>query len=443
MKAIAFRPSITSLKLLGIFAIVVVVINLFYSGDVDLTSLFSALTFAYVVAMVWDLLRSKKQPNFVVMRAMPTQLSFNRWHNIRYEIENDSDKAIHLHIKEQVNNNFKLDWPDNKITISPGKRAVLTFRIKSLKRGTDQIGPVELCITSTWRLWQLFWVNQDVITVKTYPDFEHLKQFQGLNGVSNLPTNGLKQIAKRGSGIEFHQLREFRQGDSIRQIDWQATSKRQKLISKEYQEEKNQHIIVMLDASSQMNMETNIGTHFDAALNALLMLSHTVLKQGDWFSMQSFNQHERWLPAVKGVQNVSKVMNHFYDLESDESASDFMSAANSLLSKRNKRSLVLWVTTLNEQHFDELLPAIKRLQKHHLVALINIENVALNEILAEEITDNNDANKYCAAIDLKNNYLTTLKRIEKEGVICITCKPEFLLPYVVNTYLNVKHSGML
>ena len=443
MKAIAFRPSFTAVKITSLLTVVVGAISVFYRNDDAMMSFITAIMVFFLMLALTDLFQSKKPPGFIVTRSIPTKLSFKRWHIIRYELENSSSKSLTLSFKEQVNRHFELDWPTEKVSILPGKRALFKFRIKSSKRGPAHIGPVELCIYSRWGLWQIFWINNDITTVKTYPDFERLNQYQSLKGMSNLPTIGLKQITKRGSGIEFHQLRDFRQGDSIRQIDWQATSKRQKLIAKEYQEEKNQHIIVMLDACNQMNIETQVGTHFDAALNALLMLSHTVLKQGDLFSMQSFNQKERWLPAIKGVQNVSKIMNHFYDLESDESASDFMAAVNSLLTKRSKRSLVLLVTTLNDQHFEELIPALKRLQQHHLVALVNIENVALKEVLNEDVNDVSDAHKYCAATDLKNNSIGNLKRIEKEGVICINCTPQHLLPYVVNTYLNVKHSGML
>lgn len=443
MKSVAFKPSLLLIKQLLILISLVVILRVFLGSSDAVITFISALLIVALGTGLIDLIRSRKTPLLTIERTMPSKLSFNRWHTLSYELVNTSSQAISLSFKEHLNDNFELDWPHTNITIFPGEKALQKFRIRSLKRGPAQVGPIELCIYSSLRLWQRFWVNSDLIEVKTYPDFERLKQYQSLKGINNLPMEGLKLVQKRGSGIEFHLLREFRQGDSIRQIDWRATSKRQKLIAKEYQEEKNQHIIVMLDATNRMNAETKVGTHFDAALNALLMLSHTVLKQGDWFSMQSFNQKERWLPAVKGVQNVSKVMNHFYDLESDESASDFMSAVDSLLSKHHKRSLVLLVTTLNDQNIEELLPALKRLQQHHLVALINIENVALTDALKEELTTVSDADRYCAAIELKNNYIYNLKRIEKSGVICIDTKPQFLLPYVINTYLNVKHAGIL
>ncbi|WP_159084240.1 DUF58 domain-containing protein [Saccharobesus litoralis] len=407
------------------------------------------MIFAYLGAVILaiiglvDWLRSNSTPTIEVERQLPNNISFNRWQNVDLHFRNNSTQPYVFTFSEHTPNEFETELISENIALSANQQANKRYRIKPTKRGNYQITSIELCINSPWRFWQQYWLIELNSNIKVYPDFNRLNQGQNLNGVSTQMMTGLKLQKKRGEGIEFHQLRDFRQGDSVRQIDWQATSKRQKLISKEYQEEQNQHVIVMLDAGQRMNIETHVGTHFDAALNALLMLSHTVLKQGDWFSMQSFGQHERWLAGVKGAQNVSRVMNHFYDLYPDESASDYSQAVQNLLTKRSKRALILLVTTINDQDLNELLPAIKRLQQHHLVALINIENQGLKEALAEPITDASDANSYCAAIALHNQYQLNLKRLRKENVICVDTKPELLLPYVVNTYLNVKHSGLL
>ncbi len=441
MTRIAFRPSSKGLFSLALLIVIFILAKLFSDDNTVLDGL-TAITLILLAFGLIDLLQSRRQPSLTIKRTLPGQLSFNHWHHLKYHIKNTDTHQAKLQLREHINNDFILEGFNTNQTLEPDEELLFQGRIQSLKRGAATVGPLEICLHSPWQLWQSYWLIDDVLDVKTYPNFERLRQ-QHLQGISNLPIAGLKQRKKRGSGTEFHQLRDFRQGDSIRQIDWQATSKRQKLIAKEYQEERNQQVIVMLDAGHKMNIETAIGSHFDAALNALLMLSHSVLKQGDWFSMQSFNQHERWLSAVKGAQNVSQVMNHFYDLQPDESASDYIKAVNSLLSKRSKRALVLVVTTLNEENFDDLLPALKSLQRHHLVALVNIENVALSQTINSDIESVSDANRYCAALELKNHYQAHLKRIEKAGVICVNCQPEHLLTYVINTYLNVKHAGLL
>jgi len=443
MKRIAFKPSYTLIKCVGVFIALFIAAKLLGDGDNNsYLNFVSACTCFAILLLIVDFNKSRHAPQLSIARSVSNKFSFNRWHNIEYVIENNSHQHYSLSIKEHIGQQFQLSDLPKIIHIQPNEQALVRFKLKSTQRGQATIGPIEFCLTSPLKLWQRYWLVDDTIIIKTYPDFERLKQ-QSLNGVQNQPINGLKQMKKRGGGTEFHQLREFRQGDSIRQIDWQATSKRQKLIAKEYQEEQNQHVVVMLDAGNKMNSETAIGSHFDAALNALLMLSHTVLKQGDWFSMQSFNQEERWLPAVKGAQNVSRVMNHFYDLHPDETTSDYVQAVNHLLAKRSKRALVLLVTTLQDQNFEDLLPALKSLQRHHLVALVNIENVALTETLSANIDTLSEAHRYCAAVDLQNIYSKNLNRLRKENIICVSSQPEHLLPQVINTYLSVKHAGLL
>ncbi len=441
MKNVAFRPTTRLIKLLSLACILVVLCKLFEPQDID--HVLIGFTFVLIFMSFIDLLKARNIKGIQLSRDMPNNFSFNRWHTVNLEISNETGNKLTLQATEHLENNLELQGLRKNITIEAAEQAKVQYQIKALQRGLAKIGSTELCIFSQWQLWQVYWLFDNDTEVKVYPDFNRINQQQSLKGINNLPINGLKQIKKRGQGIEFHQLREFRQGDSIRQIDWQATSKRQKLISKEYQEEQNQHVIVMLDAGSRMNIQTQMGSHFDAALNALLMLSHTVLKQGDWFSMQSFNQQERWLAAVKGAQNVSRVMNHFYDLYPDESATDYMKAVTHLLAKRSKRALVLVVTTINDQDIDDLLPSLKKLQQHHLVALVNIENQAIKQTIKSDINSVTDADSYCAAIALKNVYDMNLKRLAKEGILCIDTQPEHLLPHVINTYLNVKHSGML
>ena len=442
MKLTAIRPTKRLIYSLVAFVFVVIAAKLLLQGS-EADSFSSSLLLALAVVALFDILQSRRSPTVECERILPVQMSFNRWHNVTIALTNTGTSPLQIvacdHLPDQLQQISKLE----SHRLSAKQKVSVNYQLKSMKRGQHEVGPLEAQVTSKFGFWQSFWTIDLMDNVKVYPDFRRLNSSESLNGLANLPIEGLKKLNKRGTGIEFQQLREFQHGDSIRQVDWHATSKRNKLISRQYQEEQNQHVTVMLDAGARMNIETKVGSHFDAALNALLMLGHTVLKQGDWFSMQSFNLTERWLPAVKGAQNVSMIMNHFYDLQPDESASDYSMAVNQLLTKRSKRALVLMVTSLHDQGFEDLLPALKRLQQHHLVALVAIENVAVNQAIEADIKDVGNGERYCAALELKNLYERNVQRLVKEGIICVHSKPEHLLPYMINTYLNVKHSGML
>ncbi|MEQ3441976.1 DUF58 domain-containing protein [Pseudoalteromonas sp. BZP1] len=439
MKRIKHRPAKRLVQLTALLLLLLLVCAI---ASVDSLVLTVLLLVPLLVAFI-DYMAAKSEPLLEVSAQTNLNMALYRRQALQVVIKNKAKHATMLDVSVHLSNAIELQKPQQTVFIDAMQQVKQSFTLRAHKRGDAQISAIELRVGSPFGLWQTNWLAVQAIQLKVYPDFSRVTSKQHLNGVVNKPISGLKLTKKRGDGIEFQQLREYRQGDSVRQIDWQATSKRRKLISREYQEEQNQHVIVMLDASKKMAIEANEGSHFDHALNALLLLSHTVLKQGDWFSMQSFNQNLRWLPDVKGAQNVSRVMNHFYDLYPDKSSSDYLVAVNQLIAKRSKRSLVLLVTTLDEQSIEELMPAIKLLQKHHLVALININNRAVNEVLDEPIEKYEDATSYCTALALLNSHKANMAKLKKQGVIAIDCNPEQLLPHVLNTYLNVKHSGAL
>ena len=86
---------------------------------------------------------------------------------------------------------------------------------------------------------------------------------------------------RRGEGTEFQQLREYRLGDSLRQIDWKATQRARKLISRDYQDERNQQVMLLVDTGRRMLARDDGLSHFDHVLNAALLVAYIALRQGD------------------------------------------------------------------------------------------------------------------------------------------------------------------
>ena len=119
-------------------------------------------------------------------------------------------------------------------------------------------------------------------------------------------------------------------GDSLSQIDWKASSKRQSLISRDFQEQLDQSVILMLDCGRRMRTIDGEISQFDHCLNAMLLISYVALRQGDQVGILSFGGTERWLPPVKGASSMTTVLNHLYDYETSPFPSDFSEAAERL-----------------------------------------------------------------------------------------------------------------
>jgi uncharacterized protein (DUF58 family) len=173
------------------------------------------------------------------------------------------------------------------------------------------------------------------------------------------------------------------------------------------------------------------------------MLSFTALKNGDNLSIQSFGSESRWLNQVRGAQNVSRVMHHFYDLYPEKIVSDYLGAAQELMQKHPKRSLVLLVTCLRDEDFEDLLISAKLLQEKHLVAVISIQEPIYEGIKSKQIEAFEEALDYASATILQRSIDTNIKRLKHQGVICIQTKASGLTASLINSYLSIKKAGLL
>ena len=63
---------------------------------------------------------------------------------------------------------------------------------------------------------------------------------------------GLRHVRTIGAGSEFERLRDYTPDDEFRRINWKATARRQRPISVEYETERSQHVVYVLDTGRLM-----------------------------------------------------------------------------------------------------------------------------------------------------------------------------------------------
>ncbi|MCJ8312400.1 MAG: DUF58 domain-containing protein [Saccharospirillaceae bacterium] len=315
------------------------------------------------------------------------------------------------------------------------------FSVKAKSRGLFKIYALICRVDSIFLLWQQkrsFETNQ---TIKVYPNYQHLSRYNLLTDSDSYSQIGIKRQPKRGDGTDFHQLREYRHGDSLRQIDWNHTSQTNKLISRDYQQEKDQSIIIMLDTGRRMRGKTDEFTYFDHCLNTTLILTQTAIKQGDYVGMMSFGSTNRFIAPRSGHGQIANVLNHCYDLQAKNSVSDYSSAATDLLTLVKKRSLVILLTNLRDESHEEILQSYLLLRKKHLVLVADIQENDVHEEI--KIQNNDDALNYLAQESYLRNRKTMHQKLINQGVWLIDCTAQQLPSEVVNTYNIIKKSGYL
>jgi uncharacterized protein (DUF58 family) len=330
----------------------------------------------------------------------------------------------------------------NRKLLSSGS-FIFEYTILPSRRGPWEFHGLHLLLSSPLRFWRLKVLHPCHSAGRTYPDFKKLSSQAGLDLHSINGQNGIKNIRKRGQGLEFESLRDYQPGDPVRSIDWRATSRRQKPIVREYQEEQDQQVLFLLDSGYRLCRREGEYTQFDSALNAVLLLSWLALKHGDSVAAATFGTEERWLPMRKGPGALTGILNGLYDLESSPVPSSPFSALENALARLRRRSLIILISNFREEDGESLSWILPRLKNRHLLLLVSFHETGARHLAFRQPASPEQTLETAAAF----SYLATRRRLytgwEHLGLLTLETSPADISAALINRYLNVKRSGRL
>ncbi len=415
---------------------------------VKLDGLFWALLCVIGGLAALDALWLWRLPSPRLQRHLPGSLALGRWSEVRIKLEHDSRHSMALtvfdHGPEGTGNRLEVENLPQEILLRAHRKAHLNYRLRPTSRGLFTFERIEVQLRSPLRLWLSRRYVAAVDSARVYPDFVRLHNGQLLAVDNWLSQLGVRQRPRRGLGLEFNQLREFREGDSLRQIDWKATARQRTPIAREYQDERDQQIVLLLDCGRRMRSQEGELTHFDHALNACLLLAYVALRQGDAVGVSTFAaKHNRHLAPVKGAAQLNLLLNRVYDLDSTQRPADYSAAIRQLLARQKRRALVVLITNLRDEDDEQLLGAVKQLSRHHRVMIASLREAVLDEQRHAPVQTWQQALDYCGTVDFLNARAGLHERLNAHGIPVLDVRPGELGPQLVSRYLSWKKAGTL
>jgi uncharacterized protein (DUF58 family) len=413
-----------------------------------LDGLFWALLWLLTAVAALDAVWLWRLPSPRIKRHMNSSLAMGRWSEVRVELEHDSPRALSLtlfdHGPSELHARYETKNLPQHIVLRPQRTAQLTYQLRVASRGDFSLEQTEIHLRSPLRLWSSRRYLPNVSTVRVYPDFTRLHNSQ-MPGVENwLRQIGVRQQPRRGLGLEFHQLREFREGDSLRQIDWKATARHRAPIAREYQDERDQQILFMLDCGRRMRSQDADLSHFDHALNACLLLAYVALRQGDAVGVSTFaGDQDRYIAPVKGVGRLNVLLNQLYNVNATQRPADFAAAVNRLLTRQKRRALVVLITNLRDEDDEQLLQAVRQLSCHHRVLIASLREGVLDDLRRTPVQTWQQAVDYCGTIETVNARGELHERLTAHRIPVLDVRPSELGPELVSRYMSWKKAGAL
>lgn len=392
---------------------------------------------------VFDMAWAWWEPPPSVTRKLNATLPLGVTSKVELHVHWETSFPRPAHIHDHAPTAFETTGIPAMLTLLPGKLMRVIYRIRPTRRGEHHYGPVALRIASVGRLW---WKQVRVTVdtpVRVYPNFSVYARHALQATDTRVAQTGSLKRRRRGEGIDFHQLREYRMGDALRQIDWKATQRAGKLISREYQDERDQRILLLVDCGRRMGARDGELSHFDHALNSVLLLGYVGLRHGDSVGLMTLGGPQRMVVPRKSTGTLSRFLLALYDLEPTLEATDFERAAQALLHREKKRALVVIFTNLRDEDDENLLLAVRMLTRRHLVLVASLREQALDASCAEPTDDLQACALRGAALEYRARREATFRRLRQAGVLCLDVLPHELAVESVNRYLAIKAEGRL
>ena len=330
-----------------------------------------------------------------------------------------------------------------RLQLQRGEAASLEYSLRANARGDFIFDGVQLRLHSPWSLWWQSRLAGEPQCVRVFPNFAPLARFAMFSAEQASRLVGAHVKRRRGEGTDFHQMREYRVGDSLRQIDWKATARARRLISREYQDEKNQQLVLLLDTGRRLLARDGDLAHFDHVLDAALVVSYLALRQGDGVGLLASGGDTAWVPPQRGVGAIDNLLRATYALQPKPVATDFLQAATELSLRQRRRALVMLVTNLRDEDMDDLLAAVQMLRKRHLVCVASLREEALDATLAQDVHDLPTAIRAGATAEYLAKRNAAHDALRSHGVMVLDVACAQLAAALVEKYLAIKRDGLL
>ncbi len=400
-----------------------------------------------VAAAVLDHFASRDLPEgLAIERDLSMRFAIGGESEVRLEINNETPRSFYLRIKDEYPAEMNLlDKREAEISLDARSTADFSYRLMPTRRGSYHFGKTAVRFLSRFGLvWCQASLGEDQ-TVKVYPNMRRAREIElrALGARSFLAIQ--RRSVRRGEGREFESMRDYVRGDELRHISWTATARRSRLTTRQYQIERDQTVIIAIDAGRLMTGRIGGETKFDTAVHAALALMSACSKAGDNCGIAVFGRRMiKFLPPKRGIEHIDAVLEALHDIEPELIEPSYARAFQYIGSHLKKRGFIVVLTDLVDTVGSrELLTSLKLLRPRHLPLVVTIGDRDLNTTVSRKPDSIRDAFVQSAAEEIILQREQALRHVEAMGGLALDVTTKNLGTKLLETYLRVKERGLL
>jgi uncharacterized protein (DUF58 family) len=331
------------------------------------------------------------------------------------------------------------------LTCYPGIPATLRYAFTPHQRGDHAAGKFYVRYRSPLGLLERWSAADLTQTVRIYPT-TGTTQEQNLFLARNRQLElQLRKQRQRGLGRDFETLRDYLDGDDLRDVCWKASARRGALITKQYQTERSQPVWLLIDAGRLLQARVSGYTKLDYATATALAMSQLALASGDRVGLLAYGRETQQLIAPRrGGGQLRQILDALALVRGEAGEADHLRATVTLNRLQPRRSLVLWLTDPAETSMEpEVAEGAAQLMRRHLVLFVAIEQRDLRQIAAMRPENQQQMFAGAAAQEMVHWRELLLARLRQRGALTLETYPEDMTSFVLNRYLEIKEKALL
>lgn len=395
-----------------------------------------------VSLLICDYSMTHNEIKLEVTREDEGKLSLDEKKKINFYIINKgSFQAAGRLIDELPKQYFEVNHREVDLCIQPGERTRIGYEVIPKKRGAFVFGKVHLKIESKLGLYNEYFTIPLEQEYKVYPNVQHLNKYRMSLYKNILEKEERKAVKLINQGTAFKGLQEYIRGDDYRRINWAASARSEKLITNQYEPEKNQRVYSLIDIGRPMSYTLRGMCKLDQAINTAIILSDIVMHNGDLSGLMCFNEKviEQVSPG-KGAAHRDKLMEALYHIQSTHATSSYEDAFIYFREKERRRSILFLFTDFDTyEEAEMIINAASIIERQHLIVIVLMKDIATERIAMQVAKTEEEVFRRGIALALLEERKQAIKKLNRSHIMCIEVEPEKLSMAVVTKYVEIKN----
>ncbi|MFN1834427.1 DUF58 domain-containing protein [Balneola sp. MJW-20] len=401
---------------------------------------------AFIILSVLDylMLFSSNEP-LSAERHTPNRLSNGDVNQIRVSFASHLPFRSKVEMIDEIPHQFQIRDFAISWEAGPGQQKEIHYDLRPTERGSYSFGNMNFYVTGRIGLIRRKVTIPASKEVPVYPSFIQMRKFE-MYAISNRLTDiGIKKIRRVGHTMEFDQIKEYVRGDDVRSINWKATARANTLMVNQYQDERSQQVISVVDMGRVMKMPFEGLSLLDYAINTSLVISNIALIKDDKAGFVGFtNDKITMVKPQKKRTHIRAIQEALYKADTNFLESSYEKLMVTLKSKVRQRSLILLYTNFETlSSMKRQLPYLTQIARDHLLVTVFFENTEMDRLIRQPAGKLEDIYTKTIAEKFSFEKRQIVKSLNQRGIQTILTAPKELSVNAINKYLELKARGLI